>query len=42
MLERQIKAVADGQDPIGVIFDPAKELVHIRSGNFFKPAAAAE
>jgi nitrite reductase/ring-hydroxylating ferredoxin subunit len=42
MLERQIKAVADGEDPVGVIFDPAKELVHIRSGNFFKPAAAAE
>jgi hypothetical protein len=42
MLERQIKAVQDGADPIGVIRDPVKEVVHIRSGNFFKTSAAAE
>ncbi len=36
MLERQMKVVAEGGDPIGVIFDPRKEMVHVRSGNFFQ------
>jgi hypothetical protein len=42
MLERQAKVVAEGGDPIGVIFDPKKETVHVRSGNFFQKPAAAE
>jgi hypothetical protein len=36
MLERDIKAVIDGQDPTGVIFDPARALVHVPSGNFYR------
>ncbi len=36
MLERNIKAVMDGGDPEGVIFDEAKAVVHVPSGNFFK------
>jgi hypothetical protein len=36
MLERDIKAVMDGQDPTGVIFDPAQALVHVPSGNFYR------
>jgi nitrite reductase/ring-hydroxylating ferredoxin subunit len=36
MLENQIKLVQQGGDPAGVIFDPAKALVHVRSGNFFR------
>ncbi len=36
MLEQQIKLVQNGSDPAGVIFDPAKALVHVRSGNFFR------
>ena len=36
MLERDIKAVMDGGDPTGVVFDPAQERVHVPSGNFFR------
>ena len=36
MLERSIRAVMDGGDPEGVVFDPAKEAVHVPSGNFFR------
>jgi phenylpropionate dioxygenase-like ring-hydroxylating dioxygenase large terminal subunit len=35
-LEQNIKRVMEGGDPDGVIFDPAKELVHVPSGNFFR------
>jgi hypothetical protein len=36
MLERDIKAVMDGQDPTGVTFDEAQALVHVPSGNFYR------
>jgi nitrite reductase/ring-hydroxylating ferredoxin subunit len=36
LLEQQIKMVQEGGDPINVIRDPAKALIKIRSGNFFK------
>ena len=35
-LERDIRAVMDGGDPTGVIFDPAKDVIHVPSGNFFR------
>ena len=38
-LEREIRKVMEGGDPDGVIFDPARELVHVPSGNFFRQAA---
>ena len=41
-LERQIELVAQGGDPMGVSFDPANDLVHVRSGNFYKTAEAAD
>jgi phenylpropionate dioxygenase-like ring-hydroxylating dioxygenase large terminal subunit len=36
LLERDIKGVMDGKDPTGVTFDPAKALVHVPSGNFYR------
>ena len=36
LLERSIRTVMDGGDPEGVVFDPAKEAVHVPSGNFFR------
>ncbi|HVV92220.1 MAG TPA: aromatic ring-hydroxylating dioxygenase subunit alpha [Hyphomicrobiales bacterium] len=41
-LERQMKVVAEGGDPVGVSFDPKKATVKVRSGNFFSTAQAAE
>ena len=35
MLKAQIKAVAEGRDPIGVSFDAANPPVKVRSGNFY-------
>ena len=35
-LEREIRKVMEGSDPEGVILDPARELVHVPSGNFFR------
>ena len=35
LLRQQIKVVAEGGDPAGVIFDAARETVRIPSGNFF-------
>jgi phenylpropionate dioxygenase-like ring-hydroxylating dioxygenase large terminal subunit len=35
-LKEQIKVVQDGGDPLGVYFDPAKALVKVASGNFFR------
>jgi hypothetical protein len=35
-LERDIKAVAAGADPKGVVFDPAEAMVHVPSGNFYR------
>ena len=40
-LLEQIKIVEDGGDPIGVAYEPGKELVRIDSGNFFEEPAAA-
>jgi hypothetical protein len=43
MLERDIRKVMEGGDPEGVILDPAHEMVHVPSGNFFRqPQPAAE
>jgi hypothetical protein len=41
LLEKQIEVVAQGGDPVGVCFDPAKALVKVRSGNFYRAARAA-
>jgi nitrite reductase/ring-hydroxylating ferredoxin subunit len=41
-LERQIEIVAKGGDPMCVSFDPDKDTVHVRSGNFYKTSEAAE
>ena len=35
-LERDIRKVMEGGDPEGVILDPARELVKVPSGNFFR------
>ncbi|HXU21511.1 MAG TPA: Rieske 2Fe-2S domain-containing protein [Verrucomicrobiae bacterium] len=35
LLKSQIKIVAEGGDPVGVVFDPDKALVKVRSGNFY-------
>jgi len=40
MLMQQIEVVAKHGDPIGVNFDPARALVKIRSGNFYRAAQA--
>ncbi len=42
LLQEQIKVVAEGGDPLGVEFDPAKALVKVRSGNFYRKPQAAE
>jgi phenylpropionate dioxygenase-like ring-hydroxylating dioxygenase large terminal subunit len=41
LLEKQIEVVAQGGDPVGVCFDPAKAVVQVRSGNFYRAARAA-
>jgi phenylpropionate dioxygenase-like ring-hydroxylating dioxygenase large terminal subunit len=41
LLEKQMEVVAQGGDPVGVSFDPAKALVKVRSGNFYRAARAA-
>jgi len=28
--------VMEGDDPEGVVFDPAKDLIHVPSGNFYR------
>jgi nitrite reductase/ring-hydroxylating ferredoxin subunit len=35
ILKSQMKIVAEGGDPIGVSYDPAKTVVKVRSGNFY-------
>jgi phenylpropionate dioxygenase-like ring-hydroxylating dioxygenase large terminal subunit len=35
MMKQQIKVVADGGDPLGVVFDEARAMVNVRSGNFY-------
>jgi nitrite reductase/ring-hydroxylating ferredoxin subunit len=35
-LEQQIRAVAEGGDPLGVTFDPEKSVVKVESGNYFR------
>jgi len=40
LLMQQIEIVAKGGDPLGVNFDPAQELVKIRSGNFYRSTRA--
>lgn len=39
LLQRQIKTVQDGGDPIGVTFEQAKALVKLDAGNFLVKAA---
>jgi hypothetical protein len=42
-LREQIETVRRGGDPIGVVFDPARALVHVEAGNFLlEPAAGTE
>jgi len=41
MLMQQCEIVAAGGDPAGVVFDPHKALVQVRSGNFYAQRAAA-
>jgi hypothetical protein len=41
-LEQQIKLVQEGGDPAGVVFDPAKATIHVRSGNFFRADKSRE
>jgi nitrite reductase/ring-hydroxylating ferredoxin subunit len=41
MLKAQIRVVADGGDPIGVTFDPARAVVTLRSGNFYNAPQSA-
>ncbi len=40
MLMQQMEVVAKGGDPLGVTFDPAKDLVKVRSGNFYRAVQA--
>ena len=35
-LEQQIRIVQEGGDPLGVVLDPARALVEVPSGNFFR------
>jgi len=41
MMAKQIRNVADGGDPPGLVYDAADEVVAIEGGNYFEPAAAA-
>jgi hypothetical protein len=34
-LRQQIRTVAAGGDPLGVVFDEADELYHVQSGNYY-------
>ena len=36
LLKQQIQIVAEGGDPLGVIYDPAKQVMKVGAGNFFK------
>jgi hypothetical protein len=36
LVREQIEIVQKGGDPQGVTFDPTKEVIEVRSGNFFK------
>ena len=40
-LTQQIRAVQDGKDPAGLIFDPAQDMVRVPAGNFFRDVTAA-
>jgi phenylpropionate dioxygenase-like ring-hydroxylating dioxygenase large terminal subunit len=40
-LEQQIRKVQEGGDPIGLVFDEDKALVHVPSGNFFRQTQPA-
>ncbi len=42
MLMKHMDIVAEGGDPMGVTFDEKNATIHVRSGNFYKDAAAAE
>jgi len=41
MLERDIRKVMDGGDPVGVTFDEAGAVIEVPSGNFFRKPQAA-
>jgi phenylpropionate dioxygenase-like ring-hydroxylating dioxygenase large terminal subunit len=34
-LRQQIRIVAEGGDPLGVIFDPKDEIYHVQAGNYY-------
>ena len=35
VLRQQIRIVAEGGDPLGVIFDPKDEIYHVQAGNYY-------
>jgi hypothetical protein len=41
VLEREIRKVQEGGDPIGLSFDEDKALIHVPSGNFFRQTEPA-
>jgi hypothetical protein len=41
LLRQQIRIVQQGDDPIGVTFDPAKALYRTEGGNFYRTAPVA-
>ena len=40
-LRRQIEIVAQGGDPAGVVYDPAKALFKVEAGNFYRETAVS-
>jgi hypothetical protein len=36
MLQEQVKIVQEGGDPLGVVFDPAKAVVKVQAGNYYR------
>lgn len=41
LLKQQIEKVANGEDPVGVAFQPGEELIHVPSGNVFADTPAS-
>jgi len=41
LLDREMKAVAEGKDPIGTAFDGGDPVVRVRAGNYYKEPVAS-
>jgi nitrite reductase/ring-hydroxylating ferredoxin subunit len=41
MMKEQIAIVAKGGDPVGVVYDPAKAVIKVEAGNFYREKATA-